>query len=135
MHEIKIKIQGDGSVRTGTQDRLKLGVAHEINRVRLVFELDPTIEGSYHYIKFYKDDISIIYRVNSKKIIVNKYIFDNPGVWLFSFISTDNVIVNNELTGSYAFISEPTEAVVLEGILKNGDTPEEIKLLTNIFNQ
>lgn len=133
MHEIKIKIQGDGSVRTGTQDRLKLGVAHEINRVRLVFELDPTIEGSYHYIKFYKDDISIIYRVNSKKIIVNKYIFDNPGVWLFSFISTDNVIVNNELTGSYAFISEPTEAVVLEGILKNGDTPEEIKLLTNIF--
>ena len=133
MHEIKIRIHGDGSVRTGFQDRLRLGVAHEVNRVRLAFELDPTIEGSYHYIKFYKDDISMIYRVHSNKIIVNKYIFSNPGVWLFSFISTDDVIVNNELTGSYAFISEPTEAVVLEGILKNGETPEEIKLLTDIF--
>ena len=56
MHERKIKIKGNGTVDTGFRERLRIGVANEINRVKFVFELDNTIEGSYHYIKFLKDD-------------------------------------------------------------------------------
>ena len=69
MHEIKIKIKGNGTVDTGFRERLRIGVANEINRVKFVFELEDTIEGSYHYIKFLKDDISYIYRVYNKEII------------------------------------------------------------------
>ena len=74
MHEIKLKIRGDGTVNTGSKSRLQLGVEHEINRVKFVFELDPTIEGTYHYLKILKDDVSYIYRVHSKEIIISKTI-------------------------------------------------------------
>ena len=40
MHEIKIKIKGNGTVDTGFRERLRIGVANEINRVKFVFELD-----------------------------------------------------------------------------------------------
>ena len=57
MHEIKIKVNGDGTINTGSKCRLQIGVENEINRVKFVFELDETIEGTYHYIKFLKDNI------------------------------------------------------------------------------
>lgn len=134
MHEIKIKIKGNGAVDTGFKDRLKIGVANEINRVKFVFELDPTIEGTYHYLKFLKDDVSYIYRVYNKQIIISKSILCTPGVLLFSFISSDDVLVNRQLTGNYAFISEPTEAVVLNGILQIGNQTEEIEALDTIYS-
>ena len=134
MHEIKIKIRGDGSVSTGSNGRLKIGVANEINRVKFVFELDPTIEGTYHYLKILKDDVSYIYRVHSKEIIISKTILTTPGILLFSFISSDDVLVNRQLTGNYAFISEPTEAVVLNGILQIGNQTEEIEALDTIYS-
>ena len=59
MHEIKIKINGDGTVNTGSKNRLRIGVEDEINRVKFVFELDDSIEGSYHYLKFLRDETSI----------------------------------------------------------------------------
>ena len=64
--------------------------------------------------------------------MINKSILVNPGIWLFSFISTDNVIVNRQLTGSYAFISEPTEAVVINGILRIGNRTEEEDVLDSL---
>lgn len=132
MHEIKIKINGDGTVNTGSKSRLRIGVEDEINRVKFVFELDETIEGSYHYIKFLKDDVSYIYRVHNKEIIINKSILVQSGIWIFSFISSDNVIVNKQLTGDYAFISEPTEAVVINGILRIGNKTEEEDVLDSL---
>lgn len=134
MYEIKIKINGDGTIETGSTTRLKIGVESEINRVKFIFELDSTIEGNYHYIKFLKDNISYIYRVYSKQIIINKSILAKSGVWLFSFISTDAVIVNKQLTGSYGFISEPTEAVVINGILQIGNVTEEVEALDTLYS-
>ena len=46
MHEIKIKVNGDGTINTGSKCRLQIGVENEINRVKFVFELDETIEGT-----------------------------------------------------------------------------------------
>lgn len=132
MHEIKIKINGDGTVDTGSKTRLRIGVESEVNRVKFVFDVDSTIEGTYHYIKFLRDDISYIYRVHNKEIVINKSILVKSGIWLFSFISTDAVIVNKQLTGSYGFISEPTEAVVLDGILTIGGLTEEADVLDSL---
>lgn len=134
MHEIKIKIKGNGTVDTGFRERLRIGVANEINRVKFVFELDNTIEGSYHYIKFLKDDISYIYRVYNKEIIINKSILVDPGIWIFSFIATDNVINNKQITGNYAFISEPTETVVINGILQKGHYSEETDAIKSLYS-
>ena len=133
MHEIKIKINGDGTVDTGSKTRLRIGVESEVNRVKFIFDVDSTIEGTYHYIKFLRDDISYIYRVHNKEIVINKSILVKSGIWLFSFISTDAVIVNKQLTGSYGFISEPTEAVVLDGILTVGSRTEESEALDIIY--
>lgn len=133
MHEIKIKINGDGTVDTGSKTRLRIGVESEVNRVKFIFDVDSTIEGTYHYIKFLRDDISYIYRVHNKEIVINKSILVKSGIWLFSFISTDAVIVNKQLTGSYGFISEPTEAVVLDGILTVGRRTEESEALDIIY--
>ena len=91
MHEIKIKINGDGTVDTGSKTRLRIGVESEVNRVKFIFDVDSTIEGTYHYIKFLRDDISYIYRVHNKEIVINKSILVKSGIWLFSFISTASV--------------------------------------------
>ena len=132
MHEIKIKVNGDGTINTGSKCRLQIGVENEINRVKFVFELDETIEGTYHYIKFLKDSISYIYRVYNKQIIINRSIFSDPGIWTFCFISSDNVIVNKQITGDYAFISEPVEAVILKGILQKGNRTESEDALDSL---
>ena len=124
MHYIKLKINGDGTVNAGSKVRMRIGVENEVNRVKFVFELDESIEGTYHYIKFLKDDISYIYRVYNKQIIINRSIFADPGIWTFCFISSNNVIVNKQITGDYAFISEPVEAVILKGILQKGNRTE-----------
>lgn len=134
MHEIKIKINGDGTVNTGFRERLRIGVASEMNRVKFVFDVDETIEGTYQYLKFIRNGVSYIYRVYNKEIVINKSILATPGIWLFSFISTNGVINNRQLTGTYAFISEPTEAVVIEGILEKGVTPEEVEQLNTIYS-
>ena len=40
MHEIKIKINGDGTVDTGSKTRLRIGVESEVNRVKFIFDVD-----------------------------------------------------------------------------------------------
>lgn len=129
MHVIKIKINGNGTVETGSKTRLKIGVENEINSVKIVFDVDASIEGNYHYVKFLRDKISYILRIHNNELVLNKSILSKSGLWLFSFISTDSTIVNKELTGNYAFISEPTEAVVLDGILTLGNRTEEEEVL------
>ena len=133
MYEIKIKVNGNGTLNTGFVERLKLGTHNEVNRVKLSFEVDETIEGSYHYVKFLKDDTSLIYRINSNdQFIVNKTILTSPGIWQVSFISTDSGLSNQKITGSYAYISEPIEVIVMEGILQSGNVPEEWDALQSL---
>lgn len=124
MHEIKIKVNGNGTLTTGFVDRLKLGTAHEVNRVKMVFEIDETIEGTYQYVKFLKGDISYFYRVNNNEVVINKSVLASSGVWMFSFISTDKAITNSKITGNYAYISEPIDVVVVDGILQKGGLGE-----------
>ena len=133
MYEIKIKVNGNGTLNIGKAERLRLGTANEVNRCKLVFEVDSSIEGSYQYIKFLKKDFSYLYRVYDKEIVVNKSVLASPGIWLLSFISTNSGIVNNEITGTYAFISQPIEAVVYEGIVEKGSLLEDAQLLKNIL--
>ena len=47
MFEIKIKVNGNGTLNIGNTDRIKLGTENEVNRVKLVFDVDSSIEGVY----------------------------------------------------------------------------------------
>jgi len=131
--EIKIKVNGNGTLNVGYPDRLKLGTANEVNRVKLVFDVDSSIEGVYQYVKFNKGNTAHLFRVNQKEIVLSKKVLASAGVWLFSFISTDAGIVNNQITGTYAYISEPIEAVVVDGILDKGLLNEDETVLKSLI--
>lgn len=134
MYEIKIKVNGNGTLNIGNTDRLKLGTEYEVNRIKLKFDIDSSVEGTYQYVKFYKKDLSIIYRVNDKELIVSKTILASSGIWFLSFISTNSGIVDGKINGSYAFISKPIEAVVYDGILQKGGPSEEFELLNKLIS-
>lgn len=129
MFDIKIKIRGNGTLDFGSSGRLRLGTTNENQRIKLVFDIDDTVEGTYQYIKFVNKKATYLYRVYSKEIILSRNIQVFDGIWMFSFISTNAGIVNNQITGTYAFITEPVEAVVVKGILGEvNQTDEEIVL-------
>ena len=66
MHEIKIKVNGNGTLTTGFVERLKIGTTNEINRTKFVFDIEDSVEGIFHYAKFLKDNTSYIYRIYNK---------------------------------------------------------------------
>lgn len=134
MFEINIKVNGNGTLNIGNCDRIKLGTEYEINRVKLVFDIDSSISGTYHYVKFVKKDTAYLFRVRDNELLVSKSVLASAGIWLLSFIATDSVMVNNELTGVYAFISKPVEAVVFEGILSKGQPTEEVDLVKDLIS-
>jgi len=131
--EIKLKVNGNGTISTGTAGRLRLGTADEISRAKLVFDVDTSIEGPYHYIKFVNKSFSILYRVTNKEFVLTKTILAIPGVWLFSFISSNGTIENDVVNGSYLYISEPVEAVVVEGILTKVGLSEDALMVKKLF--
>lgn len=139
MYEIKLKVNGNGTISTGSLERLRLGTECEVNRAKFIFDIDSTVEGTYQYIKFKKGDSSYLYRVTNKVAIINKTILAHPGIWYMSFISTTAGIANGEITGTYAFITEPIETVVYKGIInkdnnyKNAEAELLSKLITMDF--
>lgn len=132
MFEIKIKVNGNGTLTFGNGERLNLGTTGESQRIKLVFDVDDTVEGSYQYIKFVNQKATYLYRIYSKSIVLSRNIQVFDGVWKFSFISTNAGIVNNQIIGSYAFITEPVEAIVVKGILSSSSTTEEETVLKTI---
>lgn len=129
MFEIKIKVKGNGTLEWGNSGRLRLGTTGENQRIKLVFDVDSIIEGSYQYFKFSHKRVAYLYRVYNKQLVLSRSIIAFDGIWKMSFISTNAVITNNQITGSYAFITEPAEAIVVKGILGNiNPTEEEIIL-------
>ena len=66
MFEINIKVNGNGTLNIGNTDRIKLGTENEVNRVKLVFDVDSSIEGVYQYVKFNKGNTAHLYRVTQK---------------------------------------------------------------------
>ncbi len=134
MYQIKLKVNGNGTLTFEQKPRLKLGTSYEDNSVKLVFEIDDSVEGEYHYIKLLNGNLSCLYRVKNNEIVLSKTITSKEGVWLLSFISTNGVIENNETTGNYVFITEPIEAVVVKGILKSGYRSVELETLDKLFS-
>ena len=88
MFEINIKVNGNGTLNIGNADRIKLGTENEVNRVKLVFDVDSSIEGVYQYVKFNKGNTAHLYRVTQKELVVSKTILASSGIWLLSFISS-----------------------------------------------
>lgn len=129
MFEIKIKVRGNGTIEWGNSERLRLGTTGENQRIKLIFDVDSTIEGSYQYFKFSHNKVAYLYRVYNKQLVLSRSIIAFDGIWKMCFISTNAVMVNSQITGSYAFVTEPAEAIVVKGILGNiNPTEEEITL-------
>lgn len=134
MYQIKIKVNGDGTLTFEDKPRLRLGTAEENRRIKLVFEVDETIEGNFRYIKLVNGTLACLFRVINKEIVLSKTIQSKSGIWLLSFISTDKIIENGKITGNYAYISEPIEAVVVDGILNSGYITEELYTLNQLIS-
>lgn len=133
MYEIKLHVRENGTLDTGLKDRLRLGTEEENQRTKLVFEIDDSVEGIYHYLKLVNGSLSCLYRVKSKSLVLNKTVTSKEGVWLVSFISTNELITNGKLSGEYTFITEPIEAVVVKGIMNTGTGSAELESLIEII--
>lgn len=133
MYEIKLKVNGNGTLSTGSNERLRLGTEGESNRAKFIFDIDSTVEGTFQYVKFLKGNLSFIYRLSGKQVIINRSVLSSPGIWHMTFISTNSGIVDGEIKGTYAFITEPIEAVVYAGILNRGVEVEEVAILKELI--
>lgn len=134
MYTINLHVNANGTIDTGLSERLRLGTTDENRRVKIFFEVDTSIEGTFRYLKLVNGDLACLYRITSNSLILNKTITSKEGIWLLSFISSDTPITNNTLTGSYAYISEPIEAVVIKGILNEGSESEETSHLKSLYS-
>ncbi len=133
MYQINIKVNADGTLST-LDGTLRLGTEQEVSRTKLVFEIDHTIEGTIHYVKFAHKKATYLYRVSSSNsLIVPPNVCRYPGRWFISFISSDSTISGSTISGNYAYISEPYEAVVVNGIFGINNESEELKLLSNLI--
>lgn len=132
MYTIKIKVNGNGTLNFGNDERLKLGTTGESQRIKLQFDIDATVEGNYQYIKFVNSKTTYLFRVYNKEIILSRNIQVFDGIWKLSFISTNAGIVNNQITGSYVFITEPAEAIVVKGIVGDVKQTDEQIALSNL---
>lgn len=132
MYDIKLKVNADGTLDTGKTGVLRLGTEQESRRARFVVEVDESVEGQYQYIKLYHPKSTLCLRLVDRVAILPKNIFVHAGKWLISFISSDSVISDIRLDGSYVFITEPIEAVVIDGIATDVVEPEEVSTLKGI---
>ena len=132
MYDINLTVRANGTLDTGIREILHLGTEHECKRAQFVFTIDSSIEGSYQYVKFYHPKNTLLVRVQNKKAVLPKNIYVHSGVWLVSFISSNEAISNNVPSGEYVFITEPIEAVVVKGILATHIPTEEETILKGL---
>lgn len=134
MYEIKLNVRANGTLEIGLHGRLRLGTTDENQRTKLTFEIDTLVEVAYHYLKLTNGNLSCLYRIRSSSFVLNKTIISKDGIWLTSFISTNEVISNEKMSGSYVFITEPIEAIVIKGITGINTGSEELDILKSIVD-
>lgn len=133
MYDVNIKVNADGTI-SAPEKIVRLGTESEISRTRLVFDIHESIEGTIRYVKFVHKKASFLQRVlSSNTLIVPTNVCRYPGRWFISFISSDKTITGSQITGSYAYISEPYEAVVVEGIFNTNNESYEAFQLKSII--
>lgn len=116
MHIIDIKVNADGTL-TLPSEPIILSNEYENKRVRLKFDIDTTIDNTYHYIRFTHAKTSILFRVSTDYFDITRAITSYEGQWMFAFIVTDDVPnADGTFTCNYQYTSDPYEAVVTKGI-------------------
>lgn len=132
MFDIKLKVKADGTLETGKAGRLHLGTELESRRARFVVEVDASVEGTYRYIKLYHPKSILLLKLTEGVANLPQNIFVHSGVWLLSFIASDEPQTPTLITGDYVFITEPIEAVVVEGLPNSSVEPVEVGLLQHL---
>lgn len=132
MYDIKLKVNADGTIDTGKTGRLHLGTELENRRARFVVDVDNTVEGAYRYIKLYHPKSTLLLRLTNGVAVLPQNLFVHAGVWLLSFLASDEAQTPTQITGTYVFITEPIEAVVVEGLPNSTAEPEEVGILQSL---
>ena len=132
MYDIKLKVNADGTIDTGKAGRLHLGTELENRRARFVVDVDASVEGEYQYIKLYHPKSTLLLRLGNGVAVLPQNIFVHAGVWLLSFLASNEPQQPNLVTGSYVFITEPIETVVVEGVPNSSAEPVEVGLLQKL---
>lgn len=135
MYDIKLKINGDGTIETEKAGVLHLGARGSRASVRFTFEIDPTIEGEYRYIKFHHPHSTVLQRLVNNVVIISTNVFAHTGIWLVSFLSSDKYIGYQGASGSYVFSSIPIECHVCEGLLTFDISDENVRRITELENE
>lgn len=129
MYDINIQVLGNGTL-VHENLTIKLGTANEKRRARLFFFFDENIEGTFRYVKFKHSKGTYLKRCDSDdSLLVPTEVLNKSGKWQISVISSDTIVSGDEISGNYGYISEPYDAVVVEGIMiADGLTYEQIYL-------
>ena len=129
---ISLKVNEQGKIEA-PQDVLEISVFKESQRVTLLFFVDPSIDSTYHYLKFTHEKTSYLYRVNNNQFNIPKAITAWEGIWEMSFVCCDSPAnSDNTITSNYIYASEPYPCVVKKGNLGNNASTEEQVLLKNL---
>ena len=132
MYDLKLKVNANGKI--SYKGAIKLGTEGEFGSTRLVFDVDESVEGTYRYVKFVHDEASYLEKIKfDNTIIVPDSIYSYKGRWFISFISSKGLIDDDVITGDYAFITEPHEAYVVDGILDINILSKEEKTLVGLI--
>lgn len=132
MFDIKLKVNADGTLDTGKAGRLHLGTEFECRRARFVVEVDESVEGEYQYIKLYHPRSTLLLRLTDGVAILPTNIFVHAGVWLLSFLASNEPQTPPAVTGTYVFITEPIETVVVDGVPNSTNVPVEVGLVQQL---
>ncbi len=132
MYDIKLKVNADGTLDTGKAGRLHLGTEQECRRARFVVEVDKSVEGTFQYIKLYHPKSTLLLRLINGVAVLPHNLFVHSGVWLLSFIASNEAMNQTQINGTYVFITEPIETVVVEGIPNSSNDPIEVGILQSL---
>ena len=128
-YEINIFVNANGKLDLDV-DPFEISVYRESKRVKLLFEVDESIDSTYHYLKFTHKKATYLYRVNNNVFEIPKAITAYEGAWEMSFIACDEVANSDStITANYIYASEPVVATVLRGNLGIIHPSEEFTML------
>ena len=131
-YEINIFVNANGKLDLDV-DPFEISVYRESKRVKLLFEVDESIDSTYHYLKFTHKKATYLYRVNNNVFEIPKAITAYEGTWEMSFIACDEVANSDStITANYIYASEPVVATVLRGNLGIIHPSEEFTMLSQL---
>lgn len=135
MYIINLKVTDKGILETFTHDMLHLGTKGEKNSVTLKFDVDPSVEGDFKYVKFVHSKSTVLQRVLNGEVVISSNVFAHDGTWKMSYISSNAAISYDKADGSYIFSTVPIDTQVSDGLLDVNILDEEQRKIEELDSE